>query len=155
MAVKATPCVIVAVLLLAGCGADKNDAARPQRTAAATGVVPKDVAGTWTRRFARPQVASQGFPTGLYTMRLHDNTVEVWLGDDADPDKDCVTQELCEQHDVNAHGKILTIGETTLCTEPGDYSFEAIGNKLKTRKVKDDCDARPVIFDRRTWTRQK
>ena len=66
-------------------------------------------------------------------MRLHDTTLELWHGEDADPTQDCLTQEWCDVFEIEAHGQTLTIAETAICATPGDYSFEVSGDTLRPR----------------------
>ena len=144
---------IVAFLVLASCGSDEDKAVRAQKTAESAGGVAKSLAGTWTRNVKLAEADRAGTPAGLYTMRLHGTTLELWQGEDADPTQDCLTQEWCDVFEIQAHGQTLTIAETAICATTGDYSFEVSGDTLTTTKVADECGAgRGVIFDGATWT---
>jgi hypothetical protein len=152
---KPTRLSVVAFVVLASCGGDADKAVRAQKTAESVGVVPKSLAGTWTRTVKLAEADRAGVPAGLYTMRLHDTTLELWHGEDADPTRDCLTQEWCDVFEIEAHGQTLTISETAICAMTGDYSFEVSGDTLTTTKVADECQAgRAVIFDGKTWTHQ-
>jgi hypothetical protein len=54
---------------------------------------------------------------------------------------------------LEGSGHVLTVGETPICTGSGRYSFRVKGDMLTTRKIEDDCQGRPVLFDGRTWPR--
>ena len=70
-------------------------------------------------------------------------------------DQACLTQEWCFPLEVKAKGKIVTIAETTSCKEPGVYTFDVMGDKLRTEKVNDSCTTeRGRVFDGVTWTRR-
>ena len=150
---KRAPCQFVAVFLLAGCGSDQDIATPKQKQGKPSAAIPQALAGDWTRRFSRREAHDE--PAGRWTMRLSGNTMELYEGPSADADKACITQEWCDQFDVEAKGNLLTIGATPLCTGPGTYSFRIRGRKLTLREVRDACQAgRGLIFDGTTWRRR-
>jgi hypothetical protein len=85
---------------------------------------------------------------------LPDGSVEMY-DPDADLAVDCVTQTYCEGWALTARDGKLTIGDTTACTESGEYSYEVTGTRLATKRVGDACSQdRPQLFGRATWRRQ-
>jgi hypothetical protein len=153
--------VVTALALLAGCGGDEQKSAAPKKTAEAktpTAAIPKELTGTWVRTFKQREVEADGFEPGTYVMRLKsDGALEMYFNPgNHDVNADCLGQEWCDALTATAKGSTLTISETTTCSATGDYSFTVDGDKLATKKVKDECTSgRPTILGNRTWTRQQ
>ena len=149
----------VSLAALGGCGGGDEGgapAAKPAPTRARAATLPAELKGSWTRRFKRREVKEEGTPPGTYTLKIGDGIANVYLGPKADPGRDCLTQEFCEQVTLEGSGRVLTVGETTICVGTGRYAFTVKGDTLTTRKVKDNCDAgRTVLFDGRTWRRAR
>jgi hypothetical protein len=146
----------VIVALLVGCGGEDQaatDKAKAATTKAEPAAVADELVGTWTRRVAR---RNHTFVTpGVFTMKvLRDGSVEMY-DPDADVAVDCVSQMYCEGWALTARNGKLTIGETTFCTDPGNYSYEISSNRLATKRVEDACSQdRPQLFAGATWRRQ-
>jgi hypothetical protein len=149
--------VVATLALLGGCGGDDGGgapAARGSATRAPAVKSPAVLEGSWTRRFRPREVTTEGSPAGLYTLEIADGVARVYAGPDADPARDCLTQEWCFEITLEGRGRVLTVGETSLCPGTGRYAFTVRRDRLRTRKVEDDCvTGRPVLFDGRTWRR--
>jgi hypothetical protein len=140
-----------------GGGADEGGAPAAKRTPARSPAttLPAELKGSWTRRFRRGEVEAEGSAAGLYTLRIGDGIADVYEGPEADQPRDCVTQERCFEVTLEGSGRVLTVGETPICTGTGRYSFTVKGDSLTTRKVHDDCTGRPVLFGGCTWRRAR
>jgi hypothetical protein len=69
---------------------------------------------------------------------------------------DCLTQEWCFDITLEGTGRVLTVGETPICTGAGRYSFTVRGDTLTTQKVADECrSGRPTLFGGKTWRRAR
>jgi len=130
-------------------------ALKPTRTTTPAVALPKDLAGTWTRTFTKREVGDSGEATGRYALKIQPGEIDVYEGPTTDPARDCITQPECASVEVEGRsGRVLTLGETPTCTGVGRYAFVVEGDTLKTKKVKDPCDAvRPLVFDGRSWKR--
>ena len=140
---------------LGGCGGDDDRAPATKREAPRTAAtLPAELKGSWTRRFGRREVELEGSPAGRYTLKIGDGIAQVYEGPEADPARDCLTQEWCFEVTLEGSGRILSVGETPICPGTGRYSFTVKGDTLTTRKIADECQSgRPVLFDGRTWRR--
>ena len=152
--------VAAAVAILIGCGSETastekatKTGAAPAREAAAT--VPDALVGTWVGRLGSPTNNSEYSP-GRYTMKISaDGTTDVFqpAADVAEP---CLTQKPCNSHAIEASGPgRLMIGATYTCLAPGEYSYKIEGDRLTTKRVKDECFGdRPHLYDGTVWRRQ-
>jgi hypothetical protein len=147
---------VIALVALDGCGGDDEPApaakAKSARTPAAA--IPRELIGAWTRTFTKREVGALEFPTGGYTLKIQDGTMEVYEGPTTDPTKECISQEECVTIELTGSGTTLTVGDTPSCAGSARYSFIVEGDTLTTETVKDDCSlGRPLLFDERTWER--
>jgi hypothetical protein len=151
-----------AVLLVApfGCGGSEKaapDNATPVTRKAPAAVVSDDLVGRWTRTV--PASATVKLPSGKWTMLLRaDGSLEMYLpGSHPAMDDDCLLQAACEPYRVQASDGKLIVGDTLGCTlSSARYSYTLAGDKLTTRRVRDDCfrGDRAQWFHRATWRRQ-
>ena len=78
---------------------------------------------------------------------LADGNVEMF-DPDANPARDCVSEQYCEVLSVRARDGKLMISPTTWCPDPAEYSYRITGMKLATDSVKEPCTGdRPQYFD--------
>jgi hypothetical protein len=152
--------VIVTLGALVACGGsqESNEATTPVATKARAAAVsvPNALVGTWWTRLSSQDATVIESNPGKVAIKISaDGTLAIYYPD-ANVAKDCSSDPYCEPGQIKGRGARLTIGSTTMCSG-GDaqYSFKIVGDKLRTKSIKEDCVGdRPALFDGTTWHRQ-